>query len=244
MMIFNHCYKLRNLILAAFLTIGFASPVLAQQHALFVDLNSKEATDLGTLGGNFSTAHGINDAGQVVGVSGVSRTDTGQGHAFITGPNGVGMRDLGTLGGDDSWAYGINDAGQVVGDSLTASGKLHAFITGPDGLGMTDLGSLGGDSSVAYGINDAGEVVGTSNVTPGLWSSQRHAFITGPDGVGMTDLNSLVNVPDGVILTEATGINNSGQVIAIGVPEPESYLMLLVGLGLAGFMARGKPLLA
>ena len=69
-------------------------------------------TDLGTLGGDYSIAYGINDMGQVVGES---TTDNGQTHAFITGPDGVGMTDLGTLGGDYSLAFGINDAGQVVG---------------------------------------------------------------------------------------------------------------------------------
>jgi hypothetical protein len=68
-----------------------------------------------------------------------------------------------------------------------------------------------------------------------------HAFITGPNGVGMTDLNSLVSLPEGATLYEATGINNHGQVAANGVspiPEPETYAMLLAGLGLLGFMAR------
>ena len=46
----HRCYTLRNLILAAVLTIGFASSALAQTRSFFVDLNSKEATDLGTLG--------------------------------------------------------------------------------------------------------------------------------------------------------------------------------------------------
>jgi len=70
----HHCYTPRNLILAAVLTIGFASSALAQTQtrSFFVDLNSKEATDLGTLGGNNSQAYGINDAGRVVGYSEVA----------------------------------------------------------------------------------------------------------------------------------------------------------------------------
>ena len=69
-----------------------------------------------------------------------------------------------------------------------------------------------------------------------------HAFITGPDGKGMVDLNSVVNLPQGVILTEARDINNVGQVIALGVPEPESYAMFLAGMGLVAFVARRKRL--
>ncbi|WP_143079564.1 PEP-CTERM sorting domain-containing protein [Nitrosospira sp. Nsp14] len=38
-------------------------------------------------------------------------------------------------------------------------------------------------------------------------------------------------------------INNEGQVIAIQIPEPESYAMFLAGLGLLGFMARRQRLL-
>ena len=55
----------------------------------------------------------------------------------------------------------------------------------------------------------------------------------------MTDLNSLVSF--GGILTAATAINNLGQVAVSGIPpipEPETYAMLLAGLGLLGFITR------
>jgi probable HAF family extracellular repeat protein len=168
-------------------------------------------------------------------VVGLSNTATGLAHAFITGPNGVGMTDLGTLGGGYSEAHGINGAGQVVGESDTAAGARHAFITGPNGVDITDLGTLAGGSSLASGINDAGQVVGWSITAAGAYQ----AFITGPNGVGMTDLNSLVSQPGGVVLSEATGINNHGQVAA-NIPEPETYAMLLAGLVLVGFIARRR----
>jgi probable HAF family extracellular repeat protein len=175
-------------------------------------------------------ARGINDAGRVVGSSG---TAGGISHVFITGSDGMGMRDLGTLGGAYSFAYGINDAGRVVGSSGTAGGISHAFITGPDGMGMRDIGTLGAgglyDFSWASGINEAGQVVGGSNT-----GGAADAFITGPNGAGMMDLNSLVDVPRGVILTQATGINNAGQVVAYAtIPEPKIYALFLAGLALS-----------
>ena len=65
-------------------------------------------------------------------------------------------------------------------------------------------------------------------------------LITGPNGMGMVNLNSLVNLPPGVTLTQAA-VNNNGQVVAMGmVPELETYALMLVGLGLVGFMVRRK----
>src|SRR5205809_995323 len=65
--------------------------------------------DLGTLGGAYSQAFGINDGGQIVGAS---DTTGGANRAFLW--QGGLMTDLGTLGGRDSAAYGINAQGQVV----------------------------------------------------------------------------------------------------------------------------------
>jgi probable HAF family extracellular repeat protein len=121
----------------------------------------------------------------------------------------------------------MNASGQVAGG---------AGITGPNGVGITALGNLGRLGTDAEGINDAGQVVGNSPTVSG----NIHAFVTGPNGVGMTDLNSLDFLPDGLLLTNAVDINNRGQIIATSVPEPETYALLLAGLGLVGFMTRRK----
>src|SRR3954447_18543671 len=93
-------FKVRGFILAAAFSagLGFGTSASAQvqDHSYLINLNSNTATDLGTLAGRDSHAYGINDTGQVVGVS---DTAGGARHAFITGPNGMGMRDLGIFNG-------------------------------------------------------------------------------------------------------------------------------------------------
>ncbi|WON73955.1 PEP-CTERM sorting domain-containing protein [Nitrosospira sp. Is2] len=212
--------------------VGSSHTSASEQHAIITNPNGLGMRDLGVFGSP-NWAWGINDLGQAVGSSWVG--------AFITGPDGRGVRDLGTLGAVGSAAAAINNSGQAVGWSNTPTGASHAFITGPDGVGMRDLGHLGGNVSAAYGINEVGQVAGSSLTGGG----HDHAFITGFNGVGMTDLNSLVKLPAGVILAEAWDINNMGQVIAttsLLIPEPESYLMFLGGLGLVGFMTWRKRL--
>jgi probable HAF family extracellular repeat protein len=154
-----------------------------------------------------SEAYAINNAGQVVGVA-----SAGAG-AFLWSSGG-GLQDLGALKppyNAGSTALAINDAGQVVGYSSDSSGNSHAFLWS-SGSDMVDLGALpGGTICQARGINNTGQVVGYSASS----SAGAHAFLY--SGGVMYDLNSLVqNLPTGVVLSAAYGINDRGQIIADG----------------------------
>ena len=132
--------------------------------------------DLGTLGGTFGLAFGINDKGQVGGFANLPG-DTAQ-HAFVYA-NGV-MTDLGTLGGPNSAAY------EGPTEALQAGGLAETSTPDPNGedfcgygdnlicLGfswqngvMTPLDTLGGNNAQGGGINDRGQIAGfAENSTP------------------------------------------------------------------------------
>jgi probable HAF family extracellular repeat protein len=212
-------------------------------------------TDLGTLGGTGGYATGINDAGKVVGWS---NTSTGNIHGFVS--TGGTLTDLGALGGNKSLAIDINNVNQIVGNSSIVGGTNHATLWNNGTL--TDLGTLSptwsGANSYAQAINDAGQVVGYSNVVgisgthAALWSLQNGTMVA-------TDLNSFLDAStkNAWTLTTAYAINNKGAIVgqatnnithatdafllSVGlVPEPQSYAMMLAGLGLMGFIARRR----
>jgi probable HAF family extracellular repeat protein len=167
-------------------------------------------TDLGTLGGMYSTSVGIDANGRVVGQAQVPappQAVNGIYHAFVYADGA--MRDLGTLpGGSGSSASAINDAGAIVGTADIPGGQFRATRFG--GGGPIDLGILGRPASAYDGapgsgasdINEAGRIVGTTSTTAGY-----SAFLW-QDGT-MRELPP----PPGFASGGASAINNAGAIV-------------------------------
>jgi probable HAF family extracellular repeat protein len=169
--------------------------------------------DLGSLGGVFSFAHDISNAGLVTGEASNQANDT---HAFIWSPGN--MRDIGALaGGNSSVGRSINERGDVTGESTFGRGSATRAFRFTEADGMVSLGTLaGGFNSSGYGINNSGEVVGESDTRPILHPIGRvrgfpffgtHAFLW-TERDGMKDLRHL-----GGGTSSAAAISNGGQVV-------------------------------
>jgi probable HAF family extracellular repeat protein len=167
-------------------------------HAWTVSGNNADAflwendhfTILGTLGGSQTSANGINDYGQIVGLSQLS-VSGGSNHAFLWSSGE--MADLGT-----GVALAINNNAQVVG----YNGNSRAVLWQKD-MSIVEIGTLGGIYSWGRAINETGQIVGESYTANG----NLHAFLW-QDGT-MEDIGTL----PGYIHSNALGINDIGQVV-------------------------------
>jgi probable HAF family extracellular repeat protein len=211
--------------------VGFSSEKLdgEEARAFITNTSGRSAgmVDMGTLGGQYAQAWGINDSGFV---TGNSQTKSEMGmvtHAFVW-QNGTRMLDLGTLAGDFSYGTFINANNHVIGYSTIDKNndRVHAFLH--DGKEMLDLGSLGGaatqsDRSFALGVNADDQVVGYSYL-PANWGDNSGDVLSPPvqqvafvysKGV-MVNLNELIgDAAKDYRLDSATAINDNGQIVAI-----------------------------
>ena len=160
------------------------------------DLKKKHLGEL--LGGDYSSASAINDAGEVAGVSNTSKAIL----PFIWTPTGA-LQRVPLLPGDNcGQANGINKQGHVAGYSSGPNGAKAFLWT--RSKGVRNLGVLpGGNYSRTCDINDLDEVAGTSASSTG-----DHAVLWTKTG-NVRDLGTL----PGDTSSEATAINNNGDVV-------------------------------
>lgn len=185
----------------------------------------------------------INNAGTAVGTAAVNAAPDYPSQPFVYA-NGV-MQELGDFGGIISEAWGVNDHGQVVGSAGVATSDTqpnvyayHAFLYS-DGI-MQDLGTLNDRyDSVAYDINNVGQVVGKAGAPGGGGAA---LFAAG----SITLLDTLIDPVDGWTITNASAINDLGQIagtackaglcyavrldLANAVPEPGPVSLVVAGL--------------
>jgi N-acetylneuraminic acid mutarotase len=186
--------------------------------------NGLQAFDLGSLGGPYSGASSINDAGLVAGNSCISgSTGSGPWHAYLwtpTAPNGStgSMQDIGTLGGTSSAGGVLNSNGEIAGTSDVSGGGYHPYLY--SGGVMRDLSGPGGPNGEGSGINDAGDVVGY------LASNSGQVAMLWRAGAGV-DLNTLIPQGSGWVLRHATDTNDRGQIVGFGYLNGQGHAFLL-----------------
>jgi probable HAF family extracellular repeat protein len=169
-------FETRMCILAITLCAAVALPVLPAARAQKQLQPHYNVTDLGTLGGTFGEAFGVNNKGWVDGAASLPGDQNQHAFLWISGL----ITDLGTLGGPNSNAFiGPNEEGQVVGIAETSEldpqdedfcgfGTHHRCLPflWKNGV-MMPLPTLGGNNGAAEQINNSGQVVGfAENTTP------------------------------------------------------------------------------
>ncbi len=214
--------KSRTLMCSAAITLFAALattvPLHAQQQRRYV------ITDLGTLGGTFSHANGINNRGVVTGFS--TLPDDTAFHAFRW-QNGV-MTDLGTLGGLNSLSQDDNHLVSERGDIVGFAENSVIDPNGEDdcGLGthleclpfvwstgvMTALPLLGGNNGSANAINSRGQIVGNAETAnPDPICSFDYLQVEG----ALWEKGQVKELPplSGDPIGNAFSINDNGQVV-------------------------------
>jgi probable HAF family extracellular repeat protein len=170
-----------------------------QAQAMFWTRGNMQAKRLGALlGGDYSSASAINDAGEITGLSNTATSVV----PFIWKPKG-GWQQIPLLPGDNGGqGLGINKSGDVVGYSSGPNGTRAFRWARREGI--RNLGCLpGGNYSRARAVNDSAQVVGMSASPAG-----DRAILWTKDGQ-VRDLGTL----PGDTASEAIAINNAGAVV-------------------------------
>ena len=122
--------------------------------------------ELGSLGGN-ATAYGINDNGDIVGMSQITPDGSSPLHAFLYRHASGSLVDLGTPGGSSSEAFSINDSGTIAGEVYTSQLNHGSYWVPVTWLVSGGSGSLQGPYPNGVGWYVSPNAISTTGVIVG-----------------------------------------------------------------------------
>lgn len=229
-----------------FVRVGSSSPLWAT----IFDVTSGTLTDSlepfsGLLGE--SSALGINNSGQIIGVSSLGESGGGATvHAFLwTG--GSSVIEIG-VAGENTRPIAINDNGQVI---LGVSSVGPGMGSGRDGAYIWNAGQFtkledlpGGGAFGPLDINNLGQIVGVTLNSAGKF----RGVLWLPDPAygllaGYHELGDLIPEAFNWEIVEATAINDSGQIVGRAKEKPESVVTrfgFVLTPRLAGFVVNSE----
>lgn len=194
-------------------------------------------------GALYTSAFGINEFGSVVGTYNTGAVGVVGFHSFSY-IQGV-FATVSVPGAITTYAQGINDVNWISGYYVDSTNNTHGFVDEGGSYITYDVpGALFG--TAIYGINNAGDFVGYFADGSGF-----HAFVDSDGSI------SKLTIPDATGATVAYGINNSGSVVgsfndasgthgflatpAFAVPEPSTWLLMIIGFGgVGGALRKGE----
>lgn len=162
--------------------------------------------------------------------TGVNGAGTAAGYGWKK--NGGGYLPLGMRAGAAPWRLRIDGWPGGKALAIASDGKMAGFVGSDaspraavwlDANTMLDIGQWAGSNSIALGINAKGAAVGAAR----NGTSSQFAFLVQYET--MLDLNTAVAQDVGVtwVLKSATGINDVGDIVGMGVRNGESRAFML-----------------